>query len=268
MKNLFADFNSVSSKQWKQKIQFELNGADYNETLIWNSPEDIQVKPFYHKDEFEESYNLNTKAAEFKICQNIFVHDLAKSNLRALDSINRGAESIRFTIEDENTDVAKLLENLPLEKTTIYFNLGFLSIDFVKKIDAIAKEKNATIYCNLDPIGQLAKEGNWFKTNEKNNFETLNILGAATTNNVGPGGRDHWPDCYSFLIAGGGVRPGQVFGESDRFGAYPKTSPVHPYDLISTIYHGLGIDPDTAYPDTLNRPRKLVDFGKPILELF
>ena len=52
MKNLFDDFNPVSSKQWKQKIQFELNGADYNETLIWNSPEDIQVKPFYHKDEF------------------------------------------------------------------------------------------------------------------------------------------------------------------------------------------------------------------------
>jgi len=93
-------------------------------------------------------------------------------------------------------------------------------------------------------------------------------IGAATTNNVGPGGRDHWPDCYSFLIAGGGVRPGQVFGESDRFGAYPKTSPVHPYDLISTIYHSLGIDPETVYPDTLNRPRKLVDFGKPILELF
>ena len=93
-------------------------------------------------------------------------------------------------------------------------------------------------------------------------------IGAATTNNVGPGGRDHWPDCYSFLIAGGGVRSGQVFGESDRFGAYPKASPVHPYDLISTIYHSLGIDPETVYPDTLNRPRKLVDFGKPILELF
>lgn len=182
MKNLFADFNSVSSKQWKQKIQFELNGADYNETLIWNSPEDIQVKPFYHKDEFVGVSDVNTKASEFRICQNIFVHDLTKSNLRALDSINRGAESIRFTIEDENTDLAKLLENLPLENITIYFNLGFLSIDFVKKIDAIAKAKNATIFCNLDPIGQLAKEGNWFKTAEKNNFETLNIIGAATTN--------------------------------------------------------------------------------------
>ena len=170
----------VSSKQWKQKIQFELNGADYNETLIWNSPEDIQVKPFYHKDEFAGTADVNTKASEFKICQNIFVHDLEKSNLRAIDSINRGAESIRFTIENENIDIAKLLENLPLEKVTIYFNLSFLSIDFVKNIDAIAQQKNATIFCNLDPIGHLAKEGNWLTTKEKNNFETLNLISAAT----------------------------------------------------------------------------------------
>src|SRR3970040_1235535 len=172
---LFDDFNPVSSKQWKQKIQFELNGADYNETLVWNSPEAIQVKPFYHKDEYAGISPIHTKASEFRICQNIFVHDLEKSILRATDSINRGAESIRFTIEDENTDVAKLLKTLPLEKLEIYFNLTFLSIDFVKKIDAIAKEKKAKIYCNLDPIGQLAKDGNWFKTKEKTNFEPLNI---------------------------------------------------------------------------------------------
>ncbi|MBA4317415.1 MAG: methylmalonyl-CoA mutase [Flavobacterium sp.] len=181
MKNLFDDFNPISSKQWKQRIQFELNGADYNETLVWNSPEDIQVKPFYHKDEFTGVAPINTKASEFRICQNIFVHDLEKSILRATDSINRGAESIRFTIEEENTDVAKLLETLPLEKLEIYFNLTFLSIDFVKKIDTIAKEKKAKIYCNLDPIGQLAKDGNWFTTKEKTNFETLNILSKETS---------------------------------------------------------------------------------------
>jgi methylmalonyl-CoA mutase len=166
----------ISSKQWKQRIQFELNGADYNETLVWNSPEDIQVKPFYHKDEFVGFSSIQTKASEFRICQNIFVHDLEKSILRAIDSINRGAESIRFTIEDENTDVTKLLETLPLENLTIYFNLTFLSIDFVKKIDAIAKEKKARIYSNLDPIGQLAKDGNWFTTKEKTNFDTINEL--------------------------------------------------------------------------------------------
>lgn len=182
MKNLFDDFDPVSSKQWKQKIQFELDGADYNQTLIWNSPEDIQVKPFYHGDEFKGVAAVHTKASEFRICQNIFVHDLTKSNLRAIDSIDRGAESIRFTIKDENVDVAKLLENIPLEKIAIYLNLTFLSVDFVKKIDALAKKTNAKIFCNLDPIGQLAKDGNWFATKEKNNFETLNLLSTAATN--------------------------------------------------------------------------------------
>lgn len=182
MKNLFQDFNPISSKQWKQKIQFELNGADYNKTLIWNSPEDIQVKPFYHKDEFQGTSNVNTKASEFRICQNIFVHDLEKSNLRAIESINRGAESIRFTIENETIDISKLLINIPLENISIYFNLSFLSIDFIKKIDAIAKKANAEIFCYLDPIGQLAKDGNWFKTKEKNNFETLNLISVQTTN--------------------------------------------------------------------------------------
>jgi methylmalonyl-CoA mutase len=174
--NLFDDFNPISSKQWKQKIQFELNGADYNETLIWNSPEDIQVKPFYHKDEFTKAFPVNTKATQFKICQNIFVYDIEKSIERALDSLNRGADSLRFTIENESIDIAKLLEKLPLEKVTVYFHLGFISIDFVKKIDAYSKKNNTTIFCNLDPIGQLAKDGNWFVTKEKNNFETLNLL--------------------------------------------------------------------------------------------
>lgn len=93
-------------------------------------------------------------------------------------------------------------------------------------------------------------------------------IGAPTTNNVGPGGRDHWPDCYSCLVAGGGIRPGEIYGESDRFGAYPKTNPVHPYDLICTMFHALGIDATTEYLDTLNRPRRLVDHGRPVLGLF
>ncbi|MFN7806475.1 MAG: DUF1501 domain-containing protein [Planctomycetaceae bacterium] len=93
-------------------------------------------------------------------------------------------------------------------------------------------------------------------------------IGAATTNNVGPGGRDHWPDCYSALVAGGGVRPGEIYGESDRFGAYPRNNPVHPYDLLATLFHAVGIDAATEYPDTLNRPRRLVEHGGPLLALF
>ena len=173
MKPLFTNFAPVSAKEWKQKIQFELKGADYNETLIWNSPDDIKVKPFYDKEDVKEVISVTTKASEFKICQNIFVHDINKSIERALDSLARGAESIRFTIEDETIAIEKLLEKLPLESTAIFFHLNFISIDFVQKIESIATKRKATIYCNLDPIGHLAKEGNWFTTSEKNNFETL-----------------------------------------------------------------------------------------------
>lgn len=93
-------------------------------------------------------------------------------------------------------------------------------------------------------------------------------IGSPTTDNVGPGGRDHWPECYSFLIAGGGVRPGQVYGESDRFGGWPKSNAVHPYDVLATVHHALGVDPTTEYRDTLNRPRRLVESGRPIVGLF
>jgi len=93
-------------------------------------------------------------------------------------------------------------------------------------------------------------------------------IGSQTTNNVGPGGRDHWPECYSFLIAGGGIRPGEIYGQSDRQGAWPKIDAVHNYDLLATIYYALGIDPTTEYHDTLNRPRRLVESGRPIVGLF
>ena len=180
--NLFQDFNSVSSKQWKQQIQFELKGADYNETLIWNSPEDIQVKPFYHKDEQIPNFDIQTKASQFKICQNIFVHDLEKSIFRANNSISRGAESLRFTIQDETIDIQKLLNAVDQENIFIYLNLNFLSTDFIKKINKIAQTKNQIIYCNLDPIGYLARDGNWFSTPEKNNFETLNLISNQNSN--------------------------------------------------------------------------------------
>lgn len=182
MKNLFDDFDPVSSKRWKQQIQFELNGADYNENLIWNSAEDIKVKPFYHKDEFVGTSDINTKATAFTICQNIYVHDLEKSNYRAINSIKQGADSIRFTIDDEKIEVAKLLQNIDIEKIPIYFNLSFLSQDFVKKIESITKGKKTKIYCNCDPIGHLAASGNWFSTKEKTNFDTLNLIAADTKN--------------------------------------------------------------------------------------
>jgi hypothetical protein len=80
-------------------------------------------------------------------------------------------------------------------------------------------------------------------------------------------GRDHWAACNSVVLAGGGVRGGQVHGASDRLAAYPATPPVSPADLAATVYHALGIDPRTPLHDALGRPLPLSD-GRPLSELF
>jgi hypothetical protein len=81
------------------------------------------------------------------------------------------------------------------------------------------------------------------------------------------GGRDHWGKCQSALLAGGGIRGGQVYGSSDAEAAYPKDNPVAPEDLLATIYHAFGIDPEKEIHDRENRPHRICD-GKPIAALF
>lgn len=178
--NLFNEFEPVSSKQWKQQIQYELKGADYNETLVWESPEGIKVKPFYHIDEFKQGPAVAGKAAEFTICQNIYVHDTEKSAGRAISTLKRGAESLRFTIENETTNIKVLLSKVPDDRP-VYFYLTFLSIDFVKNLDVIAKERNAVFYVQLDPIAQLAKDGNWH-SNLETDIEAINTIAIACSN--------------------------------------------------------------------------------------
>lgn len=173
--NLFPEFEPVSSKQWKQQIQYELKGADYNETLVWESPEGIKVKPFYHIDEDKVKLGANAPKTAFSIVQNIFVHDVKKSNERAIDTLQRGAESIRFTIENETIPVEDLMQNLPLKKVAYYFHLPFLSIDFVTKLKDFSTKHNADFILQVDPVGQLVKDGNWFENGDAD-FEKLNTI--------------------------------------------------------------------------------------------
>jgi hypothetical protein len=80
-------------------------------------------------------------------------------------------------------------------------------------------------------------------------------------------GRDHWPYCYTACIAGAGTKRGYVHGESDATGASPKSDPVHPIELLATIYHAFGIDPETIVYNHLNQPRELVK-AKALTKLF
>ncbi len=71
-------------------------------------------------------------------------------------------------------------------------------------------------------------------------------------------GRDHWPYCYTAVLAGAGIGRGQAYGQSDKTGSAPLKDPVHPGELLATIYHAFGIDPATIVYNHLNQPRELV----------
>jgi uncharacterized protein (DUF1501 family) len=78
--------------------------------------------------------------------------------------------------------------------------------------------------------------------------------------------RDHWPNCYSVLLAGGGVKRGFVYGASDATGSSPADNPVTPDDIAATIHYLLGIDPKAEVFDTQDRPL-MISSGEPIMEV-
>ena len=93
-------------------------------------------------------------------------------------------------------------------------------------------------------------------------------LGVSTSGNSNaPDGRDHWPYCYTGLIAGAGIGRGQVYGKSDATGSTPLENPVHPKEILATVYHTLGIDPMTTVFNHLDQPRELVQ-AEPVYNLF
>ena len=80
-------------------------------------------------------------------------------------------------------------------------------------------------------------------------------------------GRDHWPYCYTAVMAGAGVKRGYVHGRSDETGSAPLDDAVHPAELLASIYHSFGIDPETMVLNHLNQPRELVK-AKAVTQLF
>ncbi|GGD03372.1 methylmalonyl-CoA mutase subunit beta [Hyunsoonleella pacifica] len=166
--SLFNEFEPVSMKQWKQKIQVDLKGADYNDTLVWTSNEGIQVKPFYHSEDIAIApKNFTTSPGKFKICETIIVKDAKLANQLALSAIANGAESIKFVLPPETISAKTLLSNINLDEIPVYIKLQLSSIDIVKHFSSITPK--AGIFIQHDIIGNLAKTGNWF-SNLKEDF--------------------------------------------------------------------------------------------------
>ena len=102
---------------------------------------------------------------------------------------------------------------------------------------------------------------------ERTLVAVLGDFGRTPKINTNNAGRDHWNFCYSILLAGGGIKPGFVYGASDPAGAFPADSPRIPGDIIATIYRQLGIDHRQQLYDRFDRPHRIVPVGEVVDEL-
>ncbi|WP_019668561.1 methylmalonyl-CoA mutase subunit beta [Eudoraea adriatica] len=178
--HLFADFPAVSAKAWKQKIQADLKGADYNETLVWESPEGIKVKPFYTSDDLDEGLvNSPVSTSNWLIGQHIFVTNDTEANHRAIKSLENGAESLIFTLVSADIEPKELLKGIDINSTPIHFQFQFLSVAYIKDLLSYTESAKGNIYFHIDILGNLCRSGNWITDFESDHAALKEILNEA-----------------------------------------------------------------------------------------
>ena len=170
-KPLFDEFESVSAKAWKQKIQVDLKGADYNETLVKSTEEGIDVKPFYHADDHDYEFQL-PKSPDWQVTEKLYLENVDITIENAKDVIERGAESLWIIVPEADKKKLEFFEALKDDSTPLFVEVLFDDLDFFKTLNEILKEQNKSVWLGYDPIHQLASTGNWFK-NQQEDFKVL-----------------------------------------------------------------------------------------------
>lgn len=164
---LFDAFSPVSAKEWKQKIQFDLKGADYN-SLLTNTLDGITINPFYHLDTFE-SLEIPTPKHDSKICQQIFIDSEKITNKIAKNAFKNGVDTIKFSAS-KGFDYKQVFKDLDSKKVSFILEIHFLEKAFLTAFIPFAKQKNIAVF--IDVIGNLARTGNWFYS-QKEDFEMV-----------------------------------------------------------------------------------------------
>ncbi len=175
---LFNEFQEISAKEWKQKIQFDLKGADYNETLIFHSKDGISVKPFYNAEDIKDPISI-ANPTSWNVCEKIYVVIDSKSNKKALEVIKKGAESLWFVISSKESDFNILFKNIELSTTPIYISFEFLSEEFLSSLITFLAGKDHQVSLQIDIIGNLARSGNWYHDLKKDHEILNNIVAKA-----------------------------------------------------------------------------------------
>lgn len=204
---------------------------------------------------------------------------LNRFNEKAFDMITSSQARMAFDVSKEDPSFAAQFDNEPFSQSCllavrlIASGVRFVSIqlngwdthsdNFIKLSTQLLPKLDAglsALYCGLDQRGLLSSTA-VMCTGEFGRTPKINERTA-------DGGRDHYPRCMFMLMAGGGIKGGQVVGESDADGAAPKSDAIRPDDVAASFYHCLGIDPKMEYHTETGRPITLVRDGNVIPQLF
>jgi len=186
---LFSEFPPISTKEWEEKINIDLKGADYEKKLIWKPTEGFNIRPYYRAEDIKNLEYLNTSPSEFPFTRgnkkdnnwivrvDIETDNIIEANTIAIDNLKNGAKAIGFNADKVTSaeSIKVLLNGIDLEKTEINF---LSSNSFSQTVDLFINEikrqnlnkDNIRGSINYDPINQLAISGKLCK-NEKETFE-------------------------------------------------------------------------------------------------
>ncbi|MFD2697454.1 methylmalonyl-CoA mutase subunit beta [Mesonia sediminis] len=169
---LLADFNSVSAKEWKTKIQADLKGEDYN-NLIFQDRNGIDIKPFYHQEETEIGYMPKSPknwliTESFEISANTNIDDV-------LEVLEKGTQALWLKFKQNSPNPIAFVEALYSKNIPVYLDFEYQKEEEINTLIEFLSGKNHQFSIGIDCIGHLASTGNWHQ-NLRKDFEDLNWL--------------------------------------------------------------------------------------------
>jgi len=269
-------------------------GDDLNETKMDNiKVEDLALRPELSVARLERRVRLRDTIGKSMpaLEKAVEKHQLDEYTAQALDLVLSGRARQAFNLDDETDELRDrygrttfgqscLLARRFVEAGTRFVQVNWpkvansdrhswdVHVELKKRMGEMAgpmlDPALATLIADLDERGMLdttlvVAVGEFGRSPRK---------GLSTSGNANDkDGRDHWPYCFTSVIAGAGIKRGSVYGKSDETASAPIMNPVHPTDLLATIYHAVGLRPDTLVYNHLNQPREMVK-GNPVLDLF
>ncbi len=153
----WSEFSEVTPDQWKQRIIADLKGTSYEEAVVWQSPEDIPVQPFYTASDTTHNLTPPTPYNGWKICQKIEVTHASRAYTHARNACARGAESLLFVMPSPEIDTETLFKEIDLAAIPIHLETKTITSAYIKNLICY---KAKSLHLTIDPVGKLAHSGN------------------------------------------------------------------------------------------------------------